>query len=130
MLTDTFQPRFADTDALGHINNTRIPEWFEGGRTPIFRLFTPDLDVRQWRLIIARYSIEFHGELFYGEGVQMRTWVSRIGNSSFDVTQEVWQRGARCASGTTVMVHYNHQAKQAEPIPDDVRAELTALLRD
>ncbi len=39
----TITPRFSDTDALGHINNTNVPVWFEGTRDPLFRLFTPDL---------------------------------------------------------------------------------------
>ena len=32
MLSLTVSPRFAETDALGHINNTVIPVWFEQGR--------------------------------------------------------------------------------------------------
>ncbi|MEX1057274.1 MAG: thioesterase family protein [Natronospirillum sp.] len=127
MLSETFLPRFDDTDALGHINNTRIPVWFEGARTPVFRCFTPDLDIRQWRLMIARYDIQFHGELFYGEPVEIRTWVSRLGNSSFDVSQEVWQRDERRASGVTVMVHFDHQAKRTQALTDDIRAALTEL---
>ena len=37
-------PGFYETDALGHINNTVIPMWLEKARTPIFKIFTPDLD--------------------------------------------------------------------------------------
>ncbi|TGG91275.1 acyl-CoA thioesterase [Natronospirillum operosum] len=127
MLTEQFEPRFTDTDALGHINNTRIPVWFEGARMPVFRVFTPDLNVRAWKLMIARYDVEFHGELFYGIPVEIRTWVSRLGNSSFDVTQEVWQNGERRASGTTVLVHYDHQAKQSVPLSEELRQQLEAL---
>lgn len=124
MFSETFNPRFVDTDALGHINNTAIPIWFEGCRTPIFRWFTPDLDPKQWRIILARYTIEFHAEIFYQEPVEIRTGISRVGGSSFDVYQEAWQRGQKCASGTTVLVHFNHTTKKAEPIPDDIRAPM------
>lgn len=127
MLTEQFEPRFTDTDALGHINNTRIPVWFEGARMPVFRVFTPDLNVRAWKLMIARYDVEFHGELFYGIPVEIRTWVSRLGNSSFDVTQEVWQHGERRASGTTVLVHYDHQSKRSVPLSAELRQQLEAL---
>ena len=102
MYQQTLHPRFNETDALGHINNTVVAAWFEGCRDPLFRLFTPDLDPTQWRLILAKFSVEFHAELFYGTPVEIRSHISRIGGSSFDVTQEAWQRGKRCASGVAV----------------------------
>ncbi len=49
MFTETIQPRFSDTDALGHINNTMLPVWFEGARDPVFRLFSPDLTLSDWK---------------------------------------------------------------------------------
>ena len=47
MFVRTIEPAFYDTDALGHVNNTRLPAWFELARNDLFRLFTPDLDPRQ-----------------------------------------------------------------------------------
>jgi len=108
MYSQQLQPRFNDTDALGHINNTVIAVWFEGARDPLFRLFTPDLNPTDWRLILAKFSVEFHAELFYGQLVEIRTWVSRVGNSSFDVSQQAWQQGKLCASGVAVLVPYWH----------------------
>lgn len=46
MFKEIIQPRFNETDALGHINNTVLTAWFEGARDPIFKLFTPDLDTK------------------------------------------------------------------------------------
>ena len=54
MFSESFSPRFTDTDALGHINNTLVPIWFEGARDPIFKIFTPILDVTNWQLILAK----------------------------------------------------------------------------
>lgn len=45
MFKEIIKPRFNETDALSHINNTVLTAWFEGARDPIFKLFTPDLDV-------------------------------------------------------------------------------------
>jgi len=39
MISETIKPRFLETDALGHINNTVVPGWFEGARDPVFRWF-------------------------------------------------------------------------------------------
>lgn len=124
MFIRTLEPAFYDTDALGHINNTRLPAWFELARNDLFRLFTPDLDPRKWALIMARMDVEYRAELYYGEDIEVRTWLTRLGNSSFTVTQQAWQGGRLGAHGNTVMVHYDHTAKQATPLPEAIRAEL------
>jgi len=127
MYSQQLQPRFNDTDALGHINNTVIAVWFEGARDPLFRLFTPDLNPTDWRLILAKFSVEFHAELFYGQLVEIRTWVSRVGNSSFDVSQQAWQQGKLCASGVAVLVHYDFVGKSSVPLDAQQQASLLAL---
>lgn len=127
MYSQQLQPRFNDTDALGHINNTVIAVWFEGARDPLFRLFTPDLNPTDWRLILAKFSVEFHAELFYGQPVEIRTWVSRVGNSSFDVSQQAWQQGKLCASGVAVLVHYDFVGKSSVPLDTQQQASLLAL---
>lgn len=120
MFSDTFSPRFADTDALGHINNTNVPIWFEGGRDPVFKLFVPDLDPQKWNLILAKIDVSFHEQMHYGKKMEVKTYISRIGNSSFDVYQELWQDEIKCASGTAVMVHFCHKEQRSKPIPQNI----------
>ncbi len=127
MYSQQIQPRFNDTDALGHINNTVLAVWFEGARDPLFRVFTPDLNPTDWRLILAKFSVEFHAELFYGQPVEIRTWVSRVGNSSFDVSQQAWQQDKLCASGVAVLVHYDFAGNTSLPLSADQQSRLLAL---
>ncbi len=124
MFTEVLFPRFSETDAMGHINNTIVPVWFEGGRVPIFKLFTPDLDPKKWQLIIAKIEVNYHGQLFYGEEVNIRTFISRIGSASFDVYQELWQHDEKCASGIASMVHFDYQTQKSKKIPEDLYAQL------
>lgn len=116
MIQEIISPRFCETDGLGHINNTVVAQWFEGARDPIFKWFTPDLNLSNWKLILAKTTVEFHAELQYGADVELKTYISRIGNSSFDVYQEAWQEGNKCASGTAVMVHFNYETKKSQKI--------------
>lgn len=118
-------PAFLDTDALGHINNTNLPRWFEAARNDLFRLFTPDLNPQQWRLILARIEVDFMGELFFGHDIEIRTYIGRLGNSSFTVIQQAWQQGELAAQGKATLVHYDFSEQQAVPLPDDIRTELT-----
>lgn len=128
MLKQIFQPRFCETDALGHISNTTLPIWFETAREPIFRWFSPDLDPSDWHLILGRMSYEFERELFYQHPVEVRTFISRIGNSSFEVYHEAWQSGQRCVTGSVTLVHFDYQSKKAKPLPGAVRELMQAQL--
>lgn len=129
MYVVNFTPSFTDTDALGHINNTRLPVWFESARNDIFRLFTPDLDPKKWRLILARIAVDYVGELFYERQVEIRTYISRIGSSSFTVTQEAWQDGKLGAKGEAVLVHYDFASKTSVPLAGQIRADLEQHLQ-
>lgn len=124
MLQETITPRFSETDALGHINNTVVPVWLEQARRPVFQLFTPDLDPEKWCLIVARIEINFLGELLYGHDVTIRTSVAKIGNTSFHLAQDIFQKAEIRAQGLAVLVHYDYQRKQSIPIPNDTRQQL------
>ncbi len=128
MFSENISPRFSDTDALGHINNTMVPIWFEGARTPVFKLFTPELDLKNWPLILAKINVDFEAQMFYGLDMEVRTFISRIGGSSFDVFQELWQQGKRVASGTAVMVHFDYRVQKTAQIPDKIRETLNQHL--
>ncbi len=121
-------PRFTDTDALGHINNTVLPVWFEQARDPLFRFFTPDLDPGKWELMIAKIEVEFLGELLYGKDVEIKTGLLNVGNSSMLISQEARQDGEARAKGKTVMVHYDFKSKRPVTIPESIRQELNEHL--
>ena len=123
----TLKPRFCETDALGHINNTVLPVWFEAAREPIFEIVNPGQDLTKWNMIIAGFTIAYKAPTFYGTEVTVNTHISRIGNSSFDIQQSCWQNGKKTAEATTTMVHYNYQAETSETLADDVRAQLAVL---
>ncbi len=118
------QPRFNDTDALGHISNTTLPIWFEQARTPLFQMFNPTLDVKTWPLIIARVEIDFVAQSFWHLPVEIRTGIGRVGNSSFQAVQEAWQDGKLIARGKAVLIHFDYKTEKAVPISEEVRSQL------
>jgi acyl-CoA thioester hydrolase len=124
MWTNTLHPRFSETDALGHVNNAVLPVWFEDSRNPIFELFCPGMDVNNWHLIIAKIDVEFLSEIYFGKSVEIRTFMTKLGNSSMVVSHEAWQEGKLAAKGNAVMVHFDHVTKSSKPIADDTRAIL------
>jgi|TARA_B110000196_G_scaffold106162_1_gene92130 acyl-CoA thioester hydrolase len=121
MWTNTLQPRFSETDALGHVNNTVLPVWFEESRSPIFELFCPGMNVDDWHLIIAKIDVDFLAEIYYGKSVEIRTYMNKVGNSSMVVGHEAWQEEKMVAKGSAILVHFDHKAKTSKPISDDIR---------
>ena len=123
-LSTSFDVRFCETDALQHVSNTALVAWFEAAREPIFRMFTPTLDLQNWPLILASYKVDFLAQIFYGKPVTVKTFISRLGNSAFDVYQELWQDNILCATGITTMVHFDYATQRSAAIPDSVKATL------
>lgn len=120
-------PRFYETDAFGHINNTVVAGWFETGRAAVFELFADPDRPAVMPLILARIEVDFVGQIYYGADVEIRTRVGDLGNSSFEVLQEAWQKETLVARGRAVQVHFDHATQRSAPLPDDKRKLLEAL---
>ena len=118
------EPRFSDTDALGHISNTSLPVWFEQARTPVFGIFHPTLEAETWPLIIARLEIDLLAQSYWHIPVKIKTGIGKIGNSSFHVVQEAWQGDKQIARGVAVLIHFDYETEKALPIPEDIKARL------
>ncbi|MFT6267477.1 MAG: acyl-CoA thioester hydrolase [Alphaproteobacteria bacterium] len=124
MYNEQYTVRFYETDALGHVGNTVVVGWFEAARLPLFRLFVPDLCLQNWPLILANYNVDFVLQIYLQNPVQIKTWISRIGNSSFEVYQECWQLDELKAKGKTTLVHFDYAAKKSKAIPDEISTTL------
>ena len=123
MFTIKVTPRFGDADGLRHINNIALVEWFEVGRNPIFRIFTPDLDLSydKWKLILVRTEFDYIGQMYYGKDVKIKSYITKIGNTSFIIGHEAWQDDMLKARGKAVIVHYDFEEEKSKPIPDSIR---------
>ena len=130
MWKKSITPRFGDVDGLRHINNCKLPEWFELARDPAFRFFHPKLDLENWSLIMAKITVDFISQMRLGYDVEVRTYIKKIGRSSFTVYQEAWQEGVLGAKGEAIIVYYDFQNLKSLPIPDSIRAELEKHMVD
>ena len=124
LLEETLTPAFYEADAMGHINNTVIPMWFEKTRTPLFEFFIPDLDPAKWNLILVKIEVDYFAQVAYEYTVTIKTGIQHIGNSSFIVRQEVWQKDKLCVRGQTTIVHFDYTKNKSQQIPAEIRNEL------
>jgi acyl-CoA thioester hydrolase len=117
-------PKFGDIDGLGHVNNTIIPGWFEQARNEIYRYFNPNFSFKTWNLILARFEVDFVAQLYFHSDIEIHTYISKIGRSSFEVYQEAWQNDMLCTKGKTVLVHFDFNTQKSANVPDDIRKRL------
>ncbi len=124
----TIKPRFCETDARGHINNTVLPVWFEQGRTEVFLDNNPPHGMPYWPVMIARIEIDYLEQTFYRPETTVRSGVEKINTRSFIFYQQIWQGDKMVARARSVMVYLDMQTQRSTPIPEDVRPALAALL--
>ena len=130
MIETAIIPRVSETDGAGHINNTVIPIWFEGGRTEIFRVLTPDLDFKNWRVALVNMNVDYLAQTYFQDPAVVRTWVDKVGTKSFTLYEELWQGERLCAKGTATYVYFNYDDQEAKPVPENVRAALLVHSRN
>lgn len=128
MFSLSITPRFYETDAFGHINNTVMAGWFEAARAPVFQIFTPHMDIKQLTLILARIEIDFVAQTHYWHEVVVKTGIEKVGNSSFIVIQEAWQKDVLVAKGKAVQVYFDFKTQKSDRIPDEFRVKLESLI--
>jgi acyl-CoA thioester hydrolase len=124
MFTSTFAPRFYETDAFGHVNNTVVTGWFETAREPIFRIFAPSMNVKELKLILARVEVDFVAQIYYGADVVVKTNIEKIGNASFVVSHTAFQKDVVVARGKAVQVYFDFDIHKSARIPDVYRHAL------
>lgn len=119
---------FRDIDAMGHVNNAVFFTYFETARikylTEIMegsgRVGYEMLDLP---LILVEATCSYKSQALLGEKLRLGLGVSRFGNKSFDLVYRIeGEDGRLVAEGKTVQVMYDYVARQAYPIPDNVKA--------
>ena len=127
MIFTKIVPRVSETDGVGHINNVFVPIWFEAGRREIFRIFSPNLDFLNWKLALVKVTVEYIDQLYLAENVEIRTGIEKVGNSSFNIKEEIYQTDRLCAKGEAIYVNYNFKEKKSETIPNAIRHKLQSV---
>ena len=128
--------RFADTDAMGHVNNAvyltyceiaRIRYWTDITGEPI-ALGTAGAE----SLILAEARITYRAPAFHGEVVTVETRATRIGHSSFTLEHRLLAcvRGAEprlVAVSESILVRYDYASARPVALSDAHVAALEAF---
>ena len=119
-----------DTDAAGIYHNTTVVRFAEAAEAELMRAY----DIPGYFPVAprVRYEVEFEASIRFGEEVETRVELIRLGRSSMTFSFEVW-RGAsgdgprrRAARGSYVTVHVpGKETGGSAPWPAAWRAALS-----
>jgi len=113
--------RYGDLDPQGHVNNAKFLTYLEQGRVFYFK------QLKLWEggsflnfgIILADIQITFHKAIQFGDPIRVGVRITRLGNKS--MTSEYRLEDGRdesvFATGSSVLVAYDYQAKKSIPIP-------------
>ncbi len=118
--------RFGDTDMLGHVNNASYFTYMEEARCD----FVQAVGMTEVPLILASAKVDFRAQTYFGDTLEIETWVTRIGNTSFDVANLMRnaETGAVVFEGVAVIVYFDYEEQKPKPIPDNLRKLLEQYL--
>jgi acyl-CoA thioester hydrolase len=114
------QLRFADTDALGHVNNASFATFAEIARLEFLQRF--GTSVRS--LILASLHLDFRRQINLGDTVYVETWVEKVGTSSFTLGQTIFANGERAADVKSVGVYFDYSTQKSRPLTPEMRSAL------
>ena len=112
--------QWGDMDAFSHVNNVIYIRWFETARIKLFIELWGGNGINLQEIldgdgvgpILANFNINYHLPLLYPDIVHINTRISKVGNSSFGVSHQLFSKNNRnkiIASADSVVVMYNYQ---------------------
>lgn len=127
--TTIIEPRFSETDGLGHIGNTVVPIWFEYARTSAFIQFKITDNFMDFPALVVHINVDYIAQIYVESPVEITTQIARFGNTSMTFTQLATQKGKTVAQGECVLVLFDKESQSAKPIPAGLRTKLAPLLQ-
>ena len=126
----TVTVRFSETDLLCHVNNTSYFIYLEEARLHFLKEMEQELKVRDWTFILASTKCDFLSQAYFDQVLKIETNVSKVGTKSFQLEHSISckQTGIPIAKGYAVLVQFNFDKQESEPIPELLKAKLKSLV--
>ena len=125
--------RFADTDAMGHVNNAVYLTYCEMARIRYWTDITGEPVAAGHEgaesLILAEARITYRAPVFHSETVTIETRATHIGRSSFTLEHRLTACGPGgsprlVATSDSVMVRFDYRTDRPTPLNDAVIAAI------
>ncbi|MCX7743943.1 MAG: acyl-CoA thioesterase [Flavobacteriales bacterium] len=116
------QLRFADTDMLGHVNNSNFLTYMEVARMSYFKeVLGNAIDWKKEGIILAKATVEYKVPLFIEDDLYVEIKIDHISSKSFNISYRFIKMNTPdkvvAALGTTLMVCYNYYENKSIVMP-------------
>jgi acyl-CoA thioester hydrolase len=118
--------RFADTDALGHVNNAHYLSFLECSRIEYIRHVLGRIKTEDFGVIIARVEIDYKSPAFHHETLRVGCRVYELGGSSIKMEYRIEEKASHrlVASAKSVMVAFDYGLGRPVRMSDDWRRRM------
>lgn len=129
-------PQVSDTNMFGRVDYLAIQRWFDRARTPFYEELFPGFQFKPDGLVVVNMKVDYRREIILGDKIEIRTWTSRIGRKSFEMTQEAWRQRdgepnpTRAAVSVCVFCAMDFRVHKSEPLGERLRAVLQKYLAE
>jgi acyl-CoA thioester hydrolase len=127
----TTRVRYVDTDASGRIHYTAMFRYFEAAEQEFLRTlgykYTGPSGEEGWPRVHAECDIS--GALTFDDEIAVEVLVSRVGNSSMELSFRVLKDGVECGQGRVVIVCMDRRTQRSKPLPAAFAAAMRQTIR-
>jgi acyl-CoA thioester hydrolase len=122
--------RWSDVDTYGHVNNVKYFEYYQEARIAFLSGLADGQPGDTGRgVVVARIDVDYRRPiLFRSEPFEIQTWVSRVGNSSYDLEAEIRDGDEVLSRAHAVVVAFDLDRQRSRPLTDVERGRLHELL--
>ena len=121
------QLRFNDIDVLGHATNSVYQQYFDLGRMAYIKdVLQEEMEWNSEGLILVSISINYLSPVKLYNRVEVRTMVTKLGNKSLNMTQQVYNLSTDtvAAESDAVMVGFCGKNEESIPLPQRWRTKI------
>ena len=122
---------WGEMDALGHANNARYFTWFETARMAYFeRLALPETVAGGVGPVLASTHCDFLRPVVFPAELVVGASVAAVGTTSMTMRYAITRAGepeTTLATGSGVVVLFDHGAKRTVPLPQELRARIATI---
>ena len=125
----SIQIRFADMDALGHVNNANHLSYIELARIRFFtEVVGENINWSKKGIILANTHVDYASPIVLSDELVVGTRCSKLGNKSFTLEYELRSiakgKERLLATASTVLVCYDYEKALPMTMPDAWRDKL------
>jgi acyl-CoA thioester hydrolase len=118
--------RFKDLDAMGHVNNAVYFTYFENARIAYWTAVGRSRTRGEVTYVVARAECDFRSPVTMEDSLVCHVRIAALGRSSFtfEFLLREERTGRAVATGKTVQVVYDYEARRVRPIDAGLREEI------